>query len=196
VTLTVDFPGSDPAHYVLSISADGKASYESDGKLTSQSEKADSDSPYREDFVVSQSTVGRVLELAKRANYFQGAIDSNKKGLASTGTKTLTYRDATLSTQATYNYSPNSAVQDLTGLMQGVSSTLEAGRRLDYDFRYQKLALDDQLSKMEEATKSGTLLELQAVAPILQQIAGDSTIMNVSRSRAQRLLAQSKATKP
>jgi hypothetical protein len=56
--------------------------------------------------------------------------------------------------------------------------------------RYQKLALDEELKRMEEMAVAGSLTELSAAAPILRKIADDATIMNVSRSRAQRLLAR------
>jgi acyl-CoA reductase-like NAD-dependent aldehyde dehydrogenase len=67
--------------------------------------------------------------------------------------------------------------------------TLEFGRRLEYDHRYQKLALDAELKRMEEMAKSKNLDELQAVGPILSQIAADTSVINMVRARAQRLLA-------
>jgi hypothetical protein len=38
--------------------------------------------------------------------------------------------------------------------------------------------------------RTGSPLELQAIAPILQHIVADTSVMNVSRARAQRLLAR------
>jgi hypothetical protein len=128
--------------------------------------------------------------LASRAHYFAGELDSRKKKLASTGAKTLSYQASGKNTQATYNYSPIPAVQDITAILQGLSATLEFARRLEHDLRYQKLALDEELKRMEEMAVAGSLTELSAAAPILRKIADDATIMNVSRSRAQRLLAR------
>lgn len=190
ITFTLDFPGSDPSHYVISVSGDGNASYQSDGKLSSQSEPAD---PIRLDFTVSQPTRTRIFDLAKRAHYFAGDIDSKRKGIASTGTKTLSYKNAQGNTQASYNYSPVPAVQELTQLFQNLSTTLEFGRRLEYFRHYQKLALDEELKRMEEISKAGSLQEVRTIAPVLQQIADDSSVINVVRARAQRLLQQSEA---
>ena len=184
VIFTFDFPGSEPSHYSISVSSAGHATYQSASGLSPESE-ADS---YHLDFTVSQSTRARIFELAKRAHYFGGEIDSGKKGLASTGTKTLAYQDARRNAKGTYNYSPRPAVQELTGLFQNMSATLEFGRRLEYYHRYQKLALDDELKRMEEMHKQNSLEELGAVAPILQQICADASVMNVVRARAQRLL--------
>jgi hypothetical protein len=194
VTFTCDFPSSDPSHYVISVSSDGRASYVSDGKLTDQSEPG-SDAPARLVFTVSQATSARIFDLAKRARYFEREIDSKKKNLASTGNKTLSYKDAEKNTQANYNYSPVPAVQELTQLFQNLSATLEFGRRIEYDHRYQKLALDQETKRMEEMAKQGSLEDLSAVAPTLQKIVDDPSIINVVRARAQRILAGTGAGK-
>ena len=184
VTFTCDFPGSDPSHYVVSVSDDGSARYDSDSKLNDSSESE----PFHSEFTVSQTSRAHVFDLAKRAHYFEGDIDSKKKNLASTGVKTLAYKDAQKSTHATYNYSPVPAVEDLTEFFQSLSTTIEFGNRLDYYLRYQKLALDDELKRMEEMSNNGGLIEVSAVAPILQKIEDDPAVIKVVRARAQRML--------
>lgn len=186
ITFQFEFPGSVPDHYFISISADGHASYDSTGHFAAES--ADGN-PYRIDFTVSDATRARVFDLAKQADYFQGKIDSGNKKLASTGAKTLTYSGAGRSTQARYNYSPQQPIQQLTQLFADMSNTLEFGRRLEYEYRYEKLALDDELKKMEEIAKENELAEIALVAPVLRKIANDSSLVNVARARAQRLLA-------
>ena len=186
VTFKFDFPGAEPEHYIVSISSDGHASYDSNGKLTLQSDAGD---PFHLDFSISETTRARVFDLARKAHYFEGKIDSGKKNIANTGAKVLIYKDGAKSTQASYNYSPLSAVQDLTSLFQQLSTTLEFGRRLEYYRHYQKTALDEELKHMEQQSSQNDLQERAAVAPILQQIANDSSLMNVVRARALRLLS-------
>jgi len=79
-------------------------------------------------------------------------------------------------------------VQELTSLMQALGATLEFGHRLQYDHHYQKLALDEELKRMEEASHNRQLTEVTAIQPILDRIVADPSVMNVTRSRAQRLL--------
>src|ERR1700682_6680746 len=129
MTFSFDFPGSDPDHYVISISADGPDAYDSHTKTNQGSE----DDSFHFDFTIVPSTRTRIFDLAKRAHYFEGDVDSKKRGVASTGIKTLKYVDAQHSTQATYNYSRIPAVQELTDVLQKLSTTLEFGRRLQYD---------------------------------------------------------------
>jgi len=207
VTFTFDFPGSNPSHYVISVSADGHGNYTSNGKLASEAaprqnstSDADSDSepeseagtnePFQENFTLSSATRARVFDLAKNAHYFEGDIELKKKNLAFTGNKTLTFKDGQKSTQATYNYSSLPAVEELTAMFQGLSATMEFVHRLEYDLHYEKLALDEELKKMEEAASEGGVSELAAAAPVLQKILNDQSIINVSRARAQRLLAR------
>jgi len=185
ISFTLDFPNSVPDHYSFQVASDGRSTYESKAKLSEESDDEDS---FQVSFVVSPATREHIFDLAARAKYFHGEIDSRKKNLASTGKKTLSYHDRQRSTEATYNYSPLPAVQELTSLFQNMSMTMEFGRRLQYDHHYQKLALDEELKRMEEMAKSDSLAELQAVASILSKIVADTSVMNVVRARAQRLL--------
>jgi hypothetical protein len=189
VSFTFDFPQSSPQHYVVVVDSSGKATYTS-GLANVQSSNDDSEQPYRYEFTISPATRERIFDLAARAHYFSENVNYDKHNIANTGAKTLAYKDGQRSTEAKYNYTTNPAVQQLTTLFQNISNTLEFGRRLDYAYRYQKLALDEQLKKMEEAAKQNGLSEGQAIAPILKQIAGDRSVMNVTRARAERLLGE------
>jgi len=186
------FPGSEPDHYAISIFADGHATYDSHVK-TSQGSEEDN---FHFDFTISSSDRTRIFDLAKRAHYFEGEIDLKKRGMAATGVKTLKYTDTEKNTQATYNYSRVPAVQELTDFLQKLSTTLEFGRRLEYDHHYQKLALDDELKRMEEMSKQNGLEALSAVSPILEKIAADPSVVNPGRVRAQRLLAAGRKESP
>jgi hypothetical protein len=185
VTFTFDFPGSEPGHYVISVAADGKSSYDSNGKLAAESDPGDT---FRLEFVLPHDESSRIFDLARKAKYFHGQIDSKKSGLASTGVKILAYKDGANSSEATYNYSPLAAVQQLTDIFQGMSNTLEFGRRLQYFHRYQKLALAEELKRADNGDLGKDMPALSAIAPILKKIVDDPSVINVVRARAQKLL--------
>jgi hypothetical protein len=185
VTFTLDFPGSEPEHYAIRVPFAGAAHYESSGRLTADSDVTDS---FDFDFTISTETRSKIFALAAKAEYFQKDLDAHRKNTAFTGKKTLRYTDASRTSEATYNYSSNPAVQELTSLLQSLSATLEFGHRLDYDHRYQKLALDEELKGMEEMAQRNMLTEVTAIRPILEQIVADQSVINVARARAQRLL--------
>src|SRR5215468_2773289 len=117
VSFSLDFPQSIPDHYVVTVSADRHATYDSTGKLTPQSDPGD---PFRDEFTVTPDTCKRIFELAGKAKYFEGQVDSGNKKLASTGVKVLKYSEGAHQTEATYNYSPIQAVQQLTSIFQNI----------------------------------------------------------------------------
>ncbi len=186
VGFTLDFPGANPSHYEIVIASDGAGSYSSNGKFDDKSDPAD---PETLQFAISENIRTQIFDLAKRAHYFSGKVDSGRKNIANTGAKTLAYKDASHKSQATYNYSGLQPIEQLTSIFQNLSTTMEFGRRLVYFHKYEKLALDDELKRMEEMQKSNGLGDVQAIAPVLKAIANDSSVMNVSRARALRLLA-------
>src|SRR5215467_9461872 len=115
VTFTFDFPGSNPSHYEIVVNSEGRGSYTSNGQLSHDSEPAD---PEALKITVSENVRTQIFELAKKAHYFDGHLDSGRKNLANTGNKVLTYKDSSHNSQATYNYSPVQPVQDLTSIFQ------------------------------------------------------------------------------
>jgi hypothetical protein len=185
ISFSLDFPNSSPEHYAIAVQSDGRAHYESSGKISADSDARDD---YQTDFTFSDSTRARIFELAAQAHYFSGKIDSGNKKLAFTGAKKLVYKDGQRSSSADYNYSQQPAVQQLTTLFQSLAATLEFGRRMTYFHRYQKLALDDELKRMEDQAKRGDLAELQAVSPVLKEIYEDTSVINVVRARARRIM--------
>ncbi len=205
VTFAVDFPTSEPEHYLIRIPSEGPARYQSSGRLSTDSdESASADNASRDnasrdndsfdlEFTVAAETRQKIFDLAAKAGYFKKDVDSHHKGLAFTGKKTLTYKDAQRSGEATYNYSANAAVEELTSLLESLSTTLEFGHRLQYDRQYQKLALDEELTRMEELARTNELVEVMAIQPILDQIIADPSVINVTRARAQRLLERAGA---
>jgi hypothetical protein len=189
VTFSLSFPGSDPERYSISVQSDGHAKYESSGKISSDSDDTET---YQTDLTVSDANRARIFDLAAQAHYFSGKIDSGNRKLAFTGAKKLTYSDGQRASTADYNFSTLPAVQQLTALFQSIGATLEFGRRLIYLHRYQKLALDDELKRMEAEARAGDLSELDAAKPVLQEIYDDSSVINVVRARALRLMEMGK----
>jgi len=84
----------------------------------------------------------------------------------------------------------------VTALFQNLSTTLEFGRRLQYFHHYQKLALDEELKRMEGIADQDNLEEMAAVVPILRQIVTDTSVINPVRARAQRLIERAGRPKP
>ncbi|MGA9390365.1 MAG: hypothetical protein WBV69_07960 [Candidatus Sulfotelmatobacter sp.] len=192
VTFTLDFPQSDPTHYSIAVDESGHASYECTVKADEDSEPR----AYRMEFEVTARTREHIFEWTKQAKFFSDKVDSGNRKLALTGEKQLSYQDGQRSTTARYNFSNLDPVRQLTALFQNMAGTLDYGRRLEYYHRYQKLALDEELKRMEEQARNNELSEIQGVAPVLQEILDDTSVINVARARAKELMQMASATAP
>jgi hypothetical protein len=184
VTFTLDFPNSEPTHYSIAVDANGHTTYECTAKADEDSEEE----TYRMEFEMTPANRARIFEWAKEAKYFSRQIDSGNHKLAFTGDKILSYQDGQRSATERYNYSNLEPVRQLTTLFQNMAGTLDYGRRLTYYHRYQKLALDEELKRMEAQAKNNELSEIQGVAPVLQAIVEDASVINVVRARAKELM--------
>jgi hypothetical protein len=184
VTFTLDFPNSDPAHYLIAVDANGHGEYDCVTKVADDSDPE----PYHAEFTISPANRDRVFAWARQAGYFAGKVDSGNKKLAFLGAKTLSYEEGDKSFSAQYNISNIEPVRELTDFFQKMESTLDYGRQLSFSHRYQKLALDDELKRMEAQAKNDELTEIQSVSSTLEEIAADASVINVVRARAKELL--------
>lgn len=180
--------GGAPPHYGLTVEAGGRAAYRSDDEVPVKG--TDNGTPYLVKFLISRSTADRIFDLAKALNYFQGDFDYRGGRIANMGAKTLTFKNGETEHSTTYNYSQNQNLQQLTTLFQGISNALEYRRRLERLYRYDKLGLDGELKAMEDDVKRNYIAELQVDESILKQIVGDSSVMNITRRRAESILSK------
>jgi hypothetical protein len=170
--------------YTIEVQSDGKTRF--DG--TPHPDETNDTDPYHQDFTMSEVNRQKIFDLAQKLNYLRGDFDSHAKHIANTGSKTLQYRSAQASGSTTYNWSQNPNIQELTHLFQGIAMTIDYGRKLASQYRFDKLGMDQRMKELEDLQDSHDAEELQIIAPILQKIANDPNIMNISRESARNLL--------
>jgi hypothetical protein len=205
VAFKFSWKSGHPSDYRITIHRNGNAEYlsddralsplqdrnqpvESNAEQTTQSQDAAGRDAFRKEFQASESVRQKLFALAEQARFFDGNFDFTKHVIADTGRKTLTYQDGSRHTSTTYNYSEDPTIQELTGIFQGISQTIEGGRKLEFDRRFDKLSLDADLKGLEDLSKDGHLYEVQAITPMLQRIANDRTVLHIAQERAQRIL--------
>lgn len=197
-------PGVSPPHYSIAVESTGNAAYRADETAQGDKGGTSGEEPYLLKFTISEPNRSRIFELAKQANLFKGNFDYTKTRIANTGAKTLSYSEGRLpdpfqypvkgiQNQTTYNWSENPAIQELTRIFEGIQTTLEFGRRLDFDRRFDKLGLDAELKRLQELQKSGQVQEMQAIETVLANISNDVSIMHIARQRAKEILNASRA---
>jgi len=184
ITFTLNFPDFKPPFYNISVESSGRSEYKSTPQPNNVGD------PYLLKFVMSEPTRTRLFEAARQLNFFRGNFDYTKSKIAFTGTKTLSFKNAKEEHETTYNWSENPMIQAITSTFENISETIELGRQLEDKYRYDKLGVDAILKLMEQEAKDNRLAELQAVQPILTRVAKDSSLMNISRRRAEFLLTK------
>ncbi|MFZ0912454.1 MAG: hypothetical protein WBQ76_09535 [Candidatus Korobacteraceae bacterium] len=186
VTFAFDWSQGIPWQtYSITVRADGNTHFQ--GTPAPDEAGGDTD-PFQQDFTMSEANRSKIFDLAKKLNYFQSDFDSHLKRIAQTGSKTLEYTSATAHGATTYNWSPNADVQELTRLFLAVANTLDYGRKLTFQYRFDKLGMDARLKELEDMRADHHVEELNAIAPILRKIADDPNMMHISRQAAQDLL--------
>lgn len=184
IVFTQAWPEATPPYYSITVDSAGHVTYRSSAK------PENSDDAYDLKFQFSDETRGNLFNYAKQADYFRGNYDYKRSRIAYTGTKTLRFHGDGKDHSTTYNWSDNLAIQSITKIFQNVSETIELGRIVADKYRFDKLGVDAEMKKLEEATKEDRTAELQAIQPILSKIAKDPSMMNITRRRAESLLAK------
>lgn len=170
--------------YSITVQSDGKSSFNG----TPHADGTNDTDPYQQEFTMSAANRQKIFDLAQKLNYFQGDFASRMKNIAQTGQKTLQYQSPQIQGSATYNWSQNADVEDLTRLFGAIAMTIDFGRKLTFQYRYDKLGMDKLLKELEDQQASHGVDELAIIAPMLRKIADDPNLMNISRQSAERLL--------
>ena len=190
-TITYDrlWEAFTPQNVNITVQSDGTTKYVSRNPLKPKAEQ-EADPEYMLQFTMSKQNREKLFRQARDADYFHGDFKFTKHAVSSTGKKTLTYADQSQHFETTYDYSENKDIEEITNLFQGISNTLEHGRKLVFLRRFDRLGLESELKGMESAAESHSLEELQVIAPLLEEIVKDPAILNIARQRAKRLLAK------
>ena len=189
VSFNLDAAIVPPTHYSVTVVADGSAAYESSD---TQKKEEDALDPYQLKFTMSQPTLKKIFALTEAANHFHGDF-AFKGRTAHTGTKTLRYTDQNLDLKQTYEWSQDPSIQQLTTIFEGIATVQESARRLRFLRRFDKLSVDGELKGLKRLADGGQAYELHTIAPLLQTIANDVTLLKAARERARRLLEKAQS---
>jgi hypothetical protein len=140
--------------------------------------------------ILSLTTTLRIFATARELNRFNMTCASSAKNIADTGAKTLRYTGEGGDGACGYNYSQDKRVVALTDLFQAIAETLDIGRKLEFDHRFDRLGLDATMATLVEEVEAGRAAELGTIYTTLKSIAQDSELLERVRLRAAKLLRQ------
>jgi hypothetical protein len=201
-TITYQFehavPGVAVPRYTVVLHEDGSGTYHAE-----EVERRSADSAVQQvstkiidrPMSVTSEMAVKIFQAARALNYFNVFCGTKAKNIADTGKKTMSYAGPDGSGSCTYNYSDDKSVMDLTDLFFGITYTMDVGRKLDFERRFDRLGLDAEMIALEQAVKDKHALELGNIAPTLQRLASDPEMMQRVQTRAAKLLAMASSGK-
>ena len=195
ITFTFERVGLPVPNYTLSVGeSTGRYLGTEVSRPTRNSQTAPAPQPFDRTFPISAQLFKKIVDLTHDLHNFNTTCASKLKNIADTGKKTLTY----LGPQdppppqgsCTYNYADDKRVQTLTDIFEGLATTMDEGRRLDFMHRYDRLGLDAELGSFTQEVAEGHAIELATIARSLDSIKTDPELLQRARTRAAALLAQ------
>ncbi len=143
--------------------------------------------------MLHEATVKKIFDQARSTLPLHGNCETKVKNIAQTGVKTLTYTSAAATVACTWNYSDKSAVSALQDEFTAMAETLDAGRKLTMDQRFDRLGLDRDMTFLVGQVKEGHAQGLENITPVLQSIVEDVSLLERVRAQAKALLQASTA---
>ncbi len=138
-------------------------------------------------FEVSAPLRAKMFELAAQMNHFQGQdLDVHRK-IANLGEKTFRWERGAEVHATKFNYTLNSAANQLLQIFEGLARQQELLVLLERRLKYDRLGINDALLQFESDFNRKLLPEPKRALPTLDQIAGDSRIVEIGRQRARAL---------
>ena len=145
------------------------------------------DDPGASPFEVSAPLRARMFELAAQMNHFQGQdLDVHRK-IANLGEKTFRWEKGAEVHATKFNYTLNSAANQLLQIFEGLARQQELLTLLERRLKYDRLGINDALLQFESDFNRKLLPEPKRALPTLDQIGGDSRIVEIGRQRARSL---------
>jgi hypothetical protein len=175
ITYRKVFKGSVPESVEITISEAGKCTY--DIRQLAEDPKA-------QEFEVGQQIRDKIFSLAKELNYFRNQdLDVHRK-IANLGAKTFRYEKDGVANETTYNYTLNTPATQLQQIFEGLSYQQDHMQTLQRTLKYDRLGLYDALGYLQADLDNGVIPEPEHLLPVLEQIANDSHVIEIARSRA------------
>jgi hypothetical protein len=195
VSFQFERPGLPVPHFNFLLHEDGTGSYQAEQaerSATNTSTRGEEAQHIDRAVLLSPATSAMIFRVARELNYFNVECASKAKNIADTGKKTLNYSGTDGHGSCVYNYSQNKDVDRLGQTFIAVAYTLDEGRRLEFLHRYDRLGLDAEIAVFAQEVEAGRALELGTISQTLAAIANDEAVMQRVRSRAAKMLEQSK----
>jgi len=190
IVYTFDHPQLQPSHYTITIDETGEGRFASQPGPVSDSSDDVLPTPVDRPIQLDESLRAGLFHYARAHSFFQTRCTRDQSSLAFTGNKTFSYAGSDGSGSCTFVWAADPVLQRISDQLGSVAFTIEEGRRLDVEFRHDRLGLDAELESLQDAVKDRRAADLPNIAGQLHAIAEDQRVMDRARKRALALLSR------
>lgn len=183
-------PALSPSHWTLTLRPDGSGHFVSErGSAPVEDSQGMEAAVVDRDIQVSAEFVERAILTARSHKFFNEDCESHLK-VSFQGWKKIRYNGPEGEGACQFNYSKDKEIQALGDSLVAVAGTILEGARLEMLLQHDRLGLDREMEYLIDAAKDGRVQQICAIRGILEQLAGDSEVMERVRKRAKALLAR------
>lgn len=175
------FKSSYPEFVEIDVNEDGTGTYD-----IRQLDDTASPQPMQ----IGSPLAQKMFELAGELHDFQGIDLDVHRRIANLGQKTFVYKKGAETHEVTFNYTLNNSAQQLLAIFDGLQRQELDLSDMERVMRYDHLGIADVIGRVQSDVKNKLIPEPDALLPALDQIAGDSDLMDMSRQRARAIAAQ------
>lgn len=175
------FKSSYPEFVEISVNEEGSGSYDI-------RQLDDTASP--EPLQIGSSLVHKMFDLADSLHDFQGLDLDVHRRIADLGQKTFIYKKGSEVHEVNFNYTLNNSAEQLLAIFEGLQRQELDISDMQRVMRYDHLGIAEVIRRVAEDVKSKLVPEPDRLLPALDQIAGDSDLLDMSRQRARAIAEQ------
>jgi hypothetical protein len=180
------FKGSVPEFAEIKISRAGQCTFD----IRQLNEDADP-----KNFAVSDKLREKVFALAGDLHEFRNVdLDVHRK-IANLGEKTFRYQNGAEIHEAKFNYTTNPSATQLYDIFEGLTRQEDHVITLQRRMRYDRLGIPAALSDLDGDLGHKVIPEPDALLPVLDQIAEDSKVVDIARTKARAIAARIRGAK-
>lgn len=142
---------------------------------------------------VGTPLVRKMFELADALHDFEGVDLDVHRRIANLGQKTFVYKKGEETHEASFNYTLNNTARQLLEIFEGLQRQELDVSDMQRVMQYDHLGIADVIARVQGDVKNKLIPEPDALLPVLDQIASDSELMDMSRQRARAIAEQIRA---
>lgn len=175
------FKSSYPEFVEITVNQDGTGTYD-----IRQLDDTASPQPLQ----IGTPLVRKMFDLAGDLHDFENADFDVHRRIANLGQKTFIYKSGSEVHETTFNYTLNGTARQLLAIFEGLQRQELDLSDMERVMHYDHLGVADVMARVQSDVKNKLIPEPDALLPVLDQIATDADLLDMSRQRARAIAEQ------